>query len=114
MHVEVVARPGTEEQFNCLPSAVSLGDPAASAARIIVVFTTAAEATAALTFARFLAVSDTRAGCEFRRGHAPAAAIRAPVPSSRQGNIVTNPDSHGYAIEHDQPQQQPQRGSHLS
>ena len=58
MYVEVVARPEIEEvQFCCMPSAVSLGDPAASASRIIVVFTTAAEATAALTLARFLAVS---------------------------------------------------------
>jgi hypothetical protein len=38
----------------------ALGDSAACAARIIVVFTTAAEATAAFTLARFLPVSDTR------------------------------------------------------
>ena len=61
MYVEVIARQGIEEvQFRCMPSVVSLGDSAASAARIIVVFTTAAEATAAFTLARFLPVSDTR------------------------------------------------------
>ena len=50
MYVEVIARQGIEEvQFRCMPSVVSLGDSAASAARIIVVFTTAAEATAAFT-----------------------------------------------------------------
>jgi hypothetical protein len=38
----------------------ALGDSAACAVRIIVVFTTAAEATAAFTLARFLPVSDTR------------------------------------------------------
>jgi hypothetical protein len=61
MYVEFVARPETEElQVCCMPSAVNSGDPLASAARIVVVFTTGAEATATLTLARFLAVSDTR------------------------------------------------------
>jgi hypothetical protein len=61
MYVEVIARQGIEEvQFCCMPGVVSLGDSAASAARIIVVLMTAAEATAAFTLARFLAVSDTR------------------------------------------------------
>ena len=58
MYMEVVAKPGIEElQLCCVPNAPNLTDPGAYATRIIVVFTTAAEATTALTLARFLAVS---------------------------------------------------------
>jgi hypothetical protein len=59
MYVEVVARPGAERlQIGCLPGISGQEDRWPSATRIVVVFTTAAEATTALNLARCLAVSN--------------------------------------------------------
>jgi hypothetical protein len=62
MYVEIAVSPGVEDlQLCCVPNELSLQDPyAPGAAVIVVVYTTAAEGTTALTLAQLLAGSDTR------------------------------------------------------
>lgn len=59
MYAHIVADPHSDRlRFCCTPSSVPFGDPAARAARVVVVFTTEAETTEVLGLAQTLAAPD--------------------------------------------------------